>query len=173
LSANKKTSPLPEHLRQGPNKNGFSFAWRVREQEKSPEALTLIVRCMDYRFRVCDQAFIEMQLGIKNFDLIGLPGADLSLSLGMKGKLTKVILSSIDTSIRLHKIKGIIVLGHWDCGGYPAYDEDDAEADAHEQSLVKALKFLRGKYPKLKVSGAYSRLFEEGQVLYYKLKCNS
>ena len=71
-------------------------------------------------------------------------------------KWHKVFWDNIDISIKLHKIKKLIVINHRDCGaakiinGKKEFSKIN-EMEVHKNSFKKIKKIFRQKYPKLNI----------------------
>ena len=63
---------------------------------------------------------------------------------------------NIDTSIKLHQIKKLIVINHRDCGAAKIINgkkefSTENETKIHKNSFKKIKKIFKKKYPKLKI----------------------
>ena len=71
-------------------------------------------------------------------------------------KWHKVFWENLETSIKLHKIKKLIVINHRDCGaakilnGKKFFNELN-EVKTHKISFLKIKKLFKKKHPKLKI----------------------
>ena len=76
-----------------------------------------VIKCVDWRFRESDQEFIYKGLGFEDFDLYAWPGAakEVLKDNGFKRSFTEKVVA---VSKNLHNIKKLLLLWHWDCGGY-------------------------------------------------------
>jgi len=130
-----------------------------------------VLACIDPRFREFDQQAIEEGLGVKNFDLFRWPG------------VTKPLLNSQDffelfcqaitkVSIGLHHIKKLMLLCHWDCGGYGgscAFGSCQEEEAKYQVDLLAAKESLQKRFPELELAMAYSKLGADGFLHYYQI----
>ena len=71
-------------------------------------------------------------------------------------KWHKTFWDNIDISIKLHKIKKLIVINHRDCGAAKIISgkkkfRRDIETKIHKISFEKIKKILKNKHPKLKI----------------------
>lgn len=152
-----------------PNENGFYRAFHLRANHvKRSKAQSLVIGCMDHRFQRCEHIFVTEQMEIKAFDNLRVPGADLVFANGAATPGAAMIQGWIDKSIELHEIRGVVILGHWDCGGHPRYESCAAEEHGHEQAILESLEYLSCRYPELLLTGVYSRLV--GNQLVFRKK---
>jgi len=112
-----------------------------------------IVSCIDFRF----QKYLKKWLGEnfdmnnKTYDFVGFAGSTKNL---------ETIMGQLDISVRLHHVKGVVLIHHEECGAYEA----ESTHDRHAKDLNKAKKTILEKYPDLSVSLFYLHLdgtFEE------------
>lgn len=105
----------------------------------------LVVCCIDFRFQKYIRSWLDKNLAGQTFDLIGYAGSTKDL---------KTILKQIDISVKLHKIKKIVLIHHENCG---AYGEKSTQ-ERHSQDLIKARKAVLAKYPGLNIKLYYLKL---------------
>ena len=85
-----------------------------------------------------------------------IAGAALGVTASKFEKWHQVFWENIDTSIKLHKIKKLIVINHRDCGvakiinGKKKFSKTN-ETKIHKDSFKKIKKLFKKKYPKLKI----------------------
>lgn len=123
-----------------------------------------VLKCIDFRFREADQQFIQEQFGVTDFDLIAWPGAAKSVAHDETMR-ANIIATVKNVCCNLHSVKKLIVLNHWDCGGYggsQAFASADAEAAAYEQDLRQAKSILENQVPGVEIVVAYSRFSGAG-----------
>jgi carbonic anhydrase len=129
----------------------------------------LVITCTDFRFTTATQEFINNRLGLKgNYDYISIPGSIRNL---MDSKTRDLVLNTFGVSVRLHRVKRIIILGHQDCssgyGGSKNFSEPAEEYRTISKDLKKAKKLMRIKYPHLRVYLYYGTvLFRDHQRIY-------
>lgn len=120
---------------------------------------TVVVRCMDFRFRYAARRFVEYALDESNYALVSIPGA-------VKGLLTDGQKSSsyesIKTAIEDYKAKRVVLINHLDCGAYggsAACDHDtQKENDLHCGDLDRAALFLTEHFPQITIETYLERL---------------
>jgi len=128
-----------------------------------------VLVCIDPRFRKFDQQAIEEGLGIKNFDLFRWPGVTRPII--TSAEFFILFYQAIENvSIKLHQIKKLLLLCHWDCGAYGGsvnYASASKEEQKYQSDLRQAKDLLRRKFPDLEILVAYSK--DEGGILHYYL----
>ena len=134
---------------------------------------TLVITCIDYRFAVANQDFINEKLGLKdNYDHISIPGSIFNL---VNPETRDLIFSKFALSVRLHLIKRVVIISHRDCGGYggsASFGSEIAENETLCADLRKAKALLIEKYPTLEVNLFLESLVQDGEeikVLFEKI----
>src|SRR5574337_2007255 len=134
----------------------------------SPEASrsdcdTLVITCIDYRFAVANQEFINETLGMKdNYDHISIPGSIYNL---VNPETRDLLFSKFALSVKLHLINRVIIITHKDCGAYggsASFGSEIAENETLCADLRKARTLLIEKYPTLEVTLFLESLALEG-----------
>lgn len=124
---------------------------------------TLVITCIDYRFAIANQDFINETLGLKdNYDHISIPGSILDL---VNSDTRDLLFSKFALTVRLHQIKQVVVIVHIDCGAYggsSSFGSETAEKEILYANLKEAEKLLIEKYPTLEVTLFLESLVKEG-----------
>ena len=124
----------------------------VDPSEIRPDCDTLVITCIDYRFALANQDFVNNTLKLKdNYDHISIPGSILNL---VNPETQELVFSKFSLSVKLHLIKRVVVISHKDCGGYggsASFGSDLSERETLTTDLRKARAFLIEKYPTLRV----------------------
>lgn len=124
-----------------------------------------VIKCVDFRFRESDQEFIEKGLGFADFDLYSWPGAAKAV-LRQNGFKTEFVEHIVSVSRGLHKIKKLLLLWHWDCGGYGGskdFIDASAEEEKYQQDLQAVKDILAKELPDdLEIIMAYSKPAPQG-----------
>ena len=116
----------------------------------------MVLSCIDPRF----QSIVYNHLKKKNlkgkYSLFTITGSAIGVTSPKFKKWHKTFWDNIDISIKLHKIKKLIVINHRDCGAAKIISgkkkfRRDIETKIHEISFGKIKKILKNKYPKLKI----------------------
>jgi len=129
------------------------------KNEHSCEAVVLT--CIDFRFWKETVEFVELELGIRNFDFPSLPGAAKAIN---ESNGNDLAMSCITVPVDLHHAKKIVIINHQDCGAYGGSEKfsgsDEEEQKFHEEELKKAKEKILAKYSDKEVILAYARLVE-------------
>lgn len=91
------------------------------------------------------RTFFDNYLSGKQYDTIRFAGATKELFM---------VLSQIDISVRLHKVKQVVLVHHEDCGAYGR----EGNFERHKTDLLKTKKVLKTLYPELTVDLFYMRM---------------
>lgn len=147
------------------NKKAMENFFNVQFTEKDTHHVELaVLACIDPRFRLVDQRAIEEGLGFKNFDLFRWPGVTKPL-LTSEEFFNFFCQAIKDVSIKLHQIKKLMLLCHWDCGGYGgsgSFSCEEEEEQRYQNDLRAAQKKLQAKFPELIIMIGYSKLIDGG-----------
>lgn len=120
---------------------------------------TILVMCMDFRFRKKTIRFVQEYLDIPAFDQLAVPGSVKTI-LERRGTVKE----ALEVSAHLHDIDRFILVNHQDCGAYGGsggFDDADAEQAFHEAQLREARDRINGYYPDKAVLMYYARLVDE------------
>lgn len=120
---------------------------------------TVVVGCIDFRFREANDAFIEQDLGEKDFDTVNFPGGGKIFV--EDGPSRDTFAKAIENvCVNLHGVQRIVLMNHWDCGAYGGskHFHDATEEEArHASDLEKARDFLKQRFPDLEIVIAYNK----------------
>lgn len=126
----------------------------------------LVITCIDYRFAVANQEFINETLGFKdNYDHISIPGSIFNL---VNPETRDIIFSKFALSVKLHLINRVVIISHKDCGAYggsASFGSEIAEYETLCSDLRKAKALLIEKYPTLEVNLFLESLVPEGDEI--------
>jgi carbonic anhydrase len=116
-----------------------------------------VVACFDRRFNLGLQKFLKRS-DIANPDLIVVAGGAKHLASPQRESDREFVLQQIQTSMRLHETKRVILTVHSDCGAYGGLagrfgGNIEAEARHHEQELRVAAACVQKLAPKMIVQG--------------------
>ncbi|PIR07095.1 MAG: hypothetical protein COV55_01550 [Candidatus Komeilibacteria bacterium CG11_big_fil_rev_8_21_14_0_20_36_20] len=124
-----------------------------------------VIKCIDFRFRKSDQEFIEEALGYDKFDLFAWPGSGKEI-LNDNGFKTSFIEKVVSVSKNLHGVEKLLLLWHWDCGGYGGsknFSSAEEEEETYKKDLLRAKEILAKELPDdLEIIMAYSRAHPQG-----------
>ena len=101
----------------------------------------LLLTCMDFRLQDETVNFMEREGLRNNYDHIVLAGASLGVQTRERPDWSRAFWDHLDTAIKLHGVKKVMILDHFDCGAYKVFlgeaavKEPKAELTAHTQRL--------------------------------------
>ena len=116
----------------------------------------MVLSCMDPRFQPIVYNYLKKKKLIGKYSAFTIAGSAIGVTASKFKKWHKTFWDNIDTSIKLHKIKKLIVINHRDCGaakiinGKKEFNKAN-ETKIHKNSFLKLKKLFRKKYPKLKI----------------------
>ena len=116
----------------------------------------MVLSCMDPRFQPIVYNYLKKKKLIGKYSAFTLAGSAIGVTASKFKKWHKTFWDNIDTSIKLHKIKKLIVINHRDCGaakiinGKKEFNRAN-ETKIHKNSFLKLRKLFKKKYPKLTI----------------------
>ena len=116
----------------------------------------MVLSCIDPRFQPKIYNYLRKRKLNGKYSSFTIAGAAIGVTASKFKKWHKTFWDNIDTSIKLHKIKKLIVINHLDCGaakivnGKKEFSKIN-ELKVHRNSFKKIKKKLRKKYPKMSV----------------------
>ena len=116
----------------------------------------MVLSCIDPRFQPIIYNYLKKKKLNGKYSSFTIAGAAIGVTANKFKKWHKTFWDNIDTSIKLHKIKKLIVINHRDCGaakiinGKKEFSKIN-ETNVHENSFRKIKKKFKKKYPKLKI----------------------
>ena len=121
----------------------------------------VVLTCIDFRFWKETVEFVELELGIKNFDFPSLPGAAKAIN---ESNGEDLAMSCISVPVDLHHAQKIVIINHQDCGAYGGSEKfnenNEEEQKFHEEELRKAKEKILAKYPDKEIILAYVKLID-------------
>ena len=112
--------------------------------QKGYQADALILWCIDARFEESLKQFITDQ-NLETNDIIRIPGAASPL-VNLDSKEFDVLLDQVQTSIKLHQPKKIVLTLHQGCGAYlNQFQDESEEVTKLKQDLQQAKENLFSK----------------------------
>ncbi|MEK7647250.1 MAG: carbonic anhydrase [Patescibacteria group bacterium] len=103
---------------------------------------TVVVACIDFRFRAQLQKALLEACGVSDYDLIKLAGGAKNISSPDKDARREIVFDDIALALRAHHANKIILLNHQNCGKYASeghvFADSAAEKIFHEQELRRA-----------------------------------
>ena len=116
----------------------------------------MVLSCMDPRFQPIVYNYLKKKKLIGKYSAFTIAGSAIGVTASKFKKWHKTFWDNIDTSIKLHKIKKLIVINHRDCGaakiinGKKEFNRAN-EKKIHKNSFLKLKKLFRKKYPQLTI----------------------
>ena len=116
----------------------------------------MVLSCIDPRFQPIVFNYLKKRKLNGKYSAFSIAGAAIGVTAPKFRKWHKTFWDNLETSIKLHKIKRLIVINHRDCGaakiiyGKKKFDNFN-ETKIHENSFTKIKNRLKNKYPKLKI----------------------
>ena len=116
----------------------------------------MVLSCMDPRFQPIVYNYLKKKKLIGKYSAFTIAGSAIGVTASKFKKWHKTFWDNIDTSIKLHKIKKLIVINHRDCGAAKIINgkkifSNDIETNIHRDSLQKIKKLFKKKYPRLSI----------------------
>lgn len=108
-----------------------------------------VINCMDGRVQLPVIGYLQNRFNVEYVDSVTEAGPNLILSEGEKFDLINSIHQRLRISIENHNSVGIAIVGHHDCAGNPAPEE---EQSSH---INQALQILRQEYKDLEIIGLW------------------
>jgi carbonic anhydrase len=116
----------------------------------------LVLSCIDPRFQPIVYNYLKKKRLNGKYSSFTIAGAAIGVTATKFKKWHKTFWDNIDTSIKLHRIKKLIVINHYDCGAAKIINGNKEflktnEMKIHEVSFEKIRKIFKKKYPKLSI----------------------
>ena len=108
-----------------------------------------VINCMDGRVQLPVISYLQKRFNAEYVDTITEAGPNLILSEERNSASGQAILERLRISIEKHNSVGVAVVGHHDCAGNPASQNDQI---LHVQ---KAIQFLRQRYDDMEIIGLW------------------
>ena len=116
----------------------------------------MVLSCIDPRFQPIVYNYLKKKRLIGKYSSFTIAGSAVGVTANRFKKWHKVFWENFDTSVKLHKIKKLIVINHRDCGAAKIINGKKEfstinETKVHKTSFQKLKKIFKKKYPKLKI----------------------
>ena len=108
-----------------------------------------VINCMDGRVQLPVIRYLLKRFNVEYVDSITEAGPNLVLSEQKSNVTVQSILERVNISVEKHRSVGIAVVGHHDCAGNPAPQENQI---VHIQN---AIRFLRQHYENVVIIGLW------------------
>ena len=116
----------------------------------------MVLSCIDPRFQPVVYNYLKRKKLIGKYSAFTIAGAAIGVTAPKFKKWHKTFWDNLETSIKLHKLKKLIVINHRDCGaariinGKKIFDNNN-ELSIHKTSFIKLKKKFKNKYPNLNI----------------------
>ena len=116
----------------------------------------MVLSCIDPRFQPIVYNYLKKKKLNGKYSSFIIAGAAVGVTAAKFKKWHKAFWDNIDISIKLHKIKKLIVINHRDCAvvkiinGKKKFTKKN-ETKVHKNSFQKIKKIFKKKYPKLSI----------------------
>ena len=116
----------------------------------------MVLSCMDPRFQPIIYNYLKKKKLNGKYSAFTIAGAAIGVTANKFKKWHKAFWDNIETSIKLHQIKKLIVINHRDCGAAKIVNgnkkfNSSIENKIHKTSFAKLKRKLKKKFPKIKV----------------------
>lgn len=124
-----------------------------------------VINCMDGRIQLPVIRYLQKRFNVEYVDSITEAGPNLIISEEKSTILIQAILEKLNISIENHNAVGIAIVGHHNCAGNPAPQNDQI---IH---IEKAIQFLRQHYKNIEIIGLWvDKNWKVHDVIKNKLK---
>ena len=116
----------------------------------------MVLSCIDPRFQPIVFNYLKKRKLNGKYSSFTIAGSAIGVTAPKFRKWHKTFWDNLETSVKLHKIKKLIVINHRDCGaakiiyGKKKIDNFN-ETKIHKNSFIKIKNLFKNKYPKLKI----------------------
>ena len=116
----------------------------------------MVLSCIDPRFQPIVYNYLKKKKLTGKYSAFTIAGSAIGITANKFKKWHKVFWENIETSIKLHQIKKLIVINHRDCGAAEIINGNKIsnkfnETKIHKMSFTKLKKKFKKRYPKLKI----------------------
>ena len=117
----------------------------------------MVLSCMDPRFQPKVFKYLKAKKLTGKYSSFTIAGAAIGVTHKKFKKWHSTFIDNLSTSIKLHKIKKIIVINHKDCGAAKIVNgkkklNSIIENKIHRESFKKIKKVLNSRFPTLKIN---------------------
>ncbi len=116
----------------------------------------MILSCIDPRFQPVVYNYLKKKKLVGKYSSFTIAGSAVGVTASKFKKWHKAFWENFDTSVKLHKIRKLIVINHRDCGaakiinGKKEFSKSN-ESLIHRNSFQKIKRIFKRKYPKLRI----------------------
>ena len=123
----------------------------------------MVLSCIDPRFQPIVYNYLKRKKLSGQYSSFTIAGSAIGVTAPKFKKWHKTFWENINTSIKIHKIKKLIVINHRDCGvakiinGSKKFNKSN-ETKIHKTSFKKIKSIFYKKYPSLKIELSFISL---------------
>ena len=116
----------------------------------------MVLSCIDPRFQPIVYNYLKRKKLKGKYSSFTMAGSSIGVTATKFKRWHKTFWDNIDTSIKLHQIKKLIVINHRDCGAAKIINGNKEfsrinETKIHKDSFKMIKKIFKKKYPKLSI----------------------
>ena len=116
----------------------------------------MVLSCMDPRFQPIVYNYLKKRKLNGKYSAFTIAGSAIGVTVSKFKKWHKSFWDNIDISIKLHKIKKLIVINHYDCGAAKIINCKKIfnyvnELKVHRKSFILIKRKFKKKYPSLSI----------------------
>ncbi len=116
----------------------------------------MVLSCIDPRFQPKVYNYLKKKKFIGDYSSFTIAGGAIGVTATKFKKWHIAFWQNLETSIKLHKIKTLIVLNHQDCGAAKMVNggkqfNPKVEKKIHEKSFILIKRRLKKKFPKINI----------------------
>ncbi|MDC3157318.1 carbonic anhydrase [Candidatus Pelagibacter bacterium] len=116
----------------------------------------MVLSCIDPRFQPIVYNYLKKKKLNGKCSSFTIAGSAIGVTSNKFKNWHKTFWDNLATSIKLHKIKKLIVINHRDCGAAKIINKNKNfnelnEIKIHKDSFIKIKKLFKKKYPKLSI----------------------
>tara|TARA_Y100001958_G_scaffold149618_1_gene132441 strand:- start:282 stop:698 length:417 start_codon:yes stop_codon:yes gene_type:complete len=116
----------------------------------------MVLSCIDPRFQTIVFNYLKRKKLTGKYSKFTIAGSAIGVTANKFKKWHKTFWDNFDTSVKLHKIKKLVVINHRDCGAAKIINGKKEfsrvnETLIHRNSFQKIKKIFKKKYPKLSI----------------------
>tara|TARA_B100001123_G_scaffold379681_1_gene448782 strand:+ start:331 stop:726 length:396 start_codon:yes stop_codon:yes gene_type:complete len=117
----------------------------------------MVLSCMDPRFQPKVYKYLKAKKLTGKYSAFTIAGGAIGVTHKKFKKWHSTFIDNLSTSIKLHKIKKIIVINHKDCGAAKIANGKNKfnsiiENKIHRESFKRIKKVLKNRFPTLKIN---------------------
>ena len=117
----------------------------------------MVLSCMDPRFQPKVFKYLKAKKLTGKYSSFTIAGAAIGVTHKKFKKWHSTFIDNLSTSIKLHKIKKIIIINHKDCGAAKIVNGKNKfnsiiENKIHRESFKRIKKVLKNRFPTLKIN---------------------